>query len=113
MFPSISVKKVVKFHLYVIVLFFIILAGLSLRTSDISRDNFDNTIKLHNRSALVNKALYKLMETRGDVLFMKTAMLTNQVPNQQVINSINNNNKEIRSIVSQWIKEPKMATYSQ
>ena len=113
MFPSISVKKVVKLHLYVIVLFFIILAGLSLRTSDISRDNFDNTIKLHNRSALVNKALYKLMETRGDVLFMKTAMLTNQVPNQQVINSINNNNKEIRSIVSQWIKEPKMATYSQ
>lgn len=113
MFPSISVKKVVKFHLYVIVLFFIILAGLSLRTSDISRDNFDNTIKLHNRSALVNKALYKLMETRGDVLFMKTAMLTNQVPNQQVINSINNNNKEIRSIVSQWIKEPKMATYPQ
>ncbi|EPZ8122889.1 methyl-accepting chemotaxis protein [Yersinia enterocolitica] len=61
----------------------------------------------------MHEALYRLMETRGDVLAMEIAVLTDKTPSPEIIKSLSKNNKEIRDVITRWIEEPKMAKYSQ
>lgn len=113
MLSIISVKKMVRFYLYAIVLLFIVLGVLSVNTSNTSRDNFNDTISQHNRVRLIDQAMYKLMDMRGDILTMEMEAMTNQDPNLRLINVVNNNNKVIRTIVSQWVSSPKASTNAQ
>src|SRR5471030_1209941 len=102
-----SIKKMVQCHLYIIAFSFIVLAGLSLRISDISRSNFENTAELHVRIGLLDKAMYKLMVMRGDVLFLKTAALSHQEASKEWRDAVNSHNEGIRTIIGQWAKQPK------
>jgi len=97
----------VQCHLYIIAFSFIVLAGLSLRISDISRSNFDDTTQLHTRVALLDQAMYKLMLVRGDVLFLKTAALSQQNASKEWNDAVNTHSQDIRRIVGQWAQEPK------
>ncbi len=107
MLSAISINKMVKFHLYIIVALFIVLAGLSLKTSSTSQENFEDTIHLHGRVELVDQTMYKLMVVRGNILLMKIAALENQPTDPELINSINIKNKVIRETITKWVKEPK------
>ncbi|CNK30960.1 putative methyl-accepting chemotaxis protein [Yersinia frederiksenii] len=113
MLSIISVKKMVRFYLYIIVFLFIVIAVLSVRSSNISRENFDNTLTLHKRVKLLDEAMYKLMDMRGDILTMKMESMTNQGPNLRLINVVTNNNKRVRTITSQWVNESKSSPYAQ
>lgn len=113
MLSNISVKKMVRFYLYIIAFLFIVIAVLSVRSSNISRENFDNTLSQHRRVKLLDQAMYKLMDMRGDILTMKMENMTGEGPNQRLINVVTNNNKAVRTIVSQWVSEPKSSPYAQ
>lgn len=97
----------VQCHLYIIAFSFIVLAGLSLRISDISRNNFEDITQLHSRVALVDQAMYKLMEMRGDVLFLKTAALSHSQASKEWNDSVNAHNQDIRRLVGEWAKASK------
>lgn len=107
MLSAISINKMVKFHLYIIVALFIVLAGLSLKTSSTSQQNFEDTIHLHGRVELVDQAMYKLMVVRGNILLIKIAALENQPTDPELVSSINIKNKVIRETITKWVKEPK------
>ncbi|CNI83642.1 methyl-accepting chemotaxis protein [Yersinia bercovieri] len=109
----VSVKKMMRFYLGMIVLFFIFLAGLSLKMSSDARDNFSDTVSLHTRVNLVQQAQYKLRTVRGELASLTMAAMTNQPIDPARVNAIRNHNKEVRSIVEQWIREPKTSTYNQ
>ncbi|WP_415838551.1 methyl-accepting chemotaxis protein [Rahnella bruchi] len=102
-----SIKKMVQLHLYVIAFSFLVLAGLSLRISGISSSNFDDSIQLHSRVAVLDEAMYKLMVIRGDVLFLKVSTLTQQDPGPEWMASIQKDNQEIRRNITEWVKTPK------
>ena len=95
----------VQGHLYVIAFSFILLAGLSLKISDISRSNFQDITNLNSRVKLLDQAMYKLMMMRGDVLFLKTASLSNEQVSEGWANALNANNSDIRRSIDQWVKE--------
>lgn len=97
----------VQCHLYIIAFSFIVLAGLSLRISDISRSNFEDTTELHARIGLLDKAMYKLMVMRGDVLFLKTEALSHREASKEWNDAVNSHNEDIRGIIAQWAKQPK------
>jgi len=109
----ISIRKMVQGHLYVIAFSFILLAGLSLKISDISRSNFQDITNLNSRVKLLDQAMYKLMMMRGDVLFLKTASLSNEQVSEGWANALNANNSDIRRSIDQWVKEKKADAYTQ
>ncbi len=113
MLSLISIKKMVQGHLYVIAFSFIVLAILSLRISDISRSNFQDITSLQSRVTLLDQAMYKLMMMRGDILYLKTASLSQQQASDAWADAINANNTDIRRNIGQWVKEKKSNSQTQ
>ena len=109
----ISIRKMVQGHLYVIAFSFILLAGLSLKISDISRSNFQDITNLNSRVKLLDQAMYKLMLMRGNVLFLKAASLSNEQVSDEWATAINAHNSNIRRSIDQWVKEKKADAYTQ
>lgn len=64
MFSGVSIARVIKVHLYIILAFFIVLAAVSLRSSFSSKDNFVNSGILHQSNKMLDDATNKLMTIR-------------------------------------------------
>lgn len=110
---SISIKKLVNGHLYIIAFAFVILAAFSLYNSVISKENSLGMVSLDSRIQLIYEAKYKLVEIERDINLIRIRALKQQPINNKLISVIFNKSKVIRTIVNDWVESKKSTAKAQ
>lgn len=113
MFSGVSIARVIKIHLYIILVFFIVLAGVSLRSSYSSRDNFVDSGMLHQRIKMLDDATNKLMTIRGDMMVIINTVQNNHQIKREWYDDITKNEAALRKTLNDWVREKKSGEQAQ